>query len=240
MNNFLIIIGSLMLLGCSSNSRSFINLNPIEFQLAIEKEGGIILDVRTPQEVSIGAIENASTIDFYDKNFELKIGKIQKDKTVYVYCNSGGRSSKAARLLVKSGQAKVVNLSGGILAWQATQLPLMRIPNKEDKSAQELSIADFDSMLSQNYLVLADFHTLWCMKCLKISPIIDELKEEYIKSVQVLCIDIDSSELLAESFEINAVPTIILFKDSKEIFRPIGLISKEELTKLFDLHLELV
>ena len=88
--------------------------------------------------------------------------------------------------------------------------------------------------------MLADFHTLWCMPCLKISPIIDELKEEYIKSVQVLRIDIDRSELLAESFEIKAVPTIILFKDSKEIFRHIGLISKEELTKLFDLHLELV
>ncbi|NDG52531.1 MAG: hypothetical protein EBY39_05850 [Flavobacteriia bacterium] len=73
MKNFLILIGSVLLLGCSSNSQSFINLNPIEFQTAIEKEGGIILDVRTPQEVSSGAIENASTIDFYDHDFERKI-----------------------------------------------------------------------------------------------------------------------------------------------------------------------
>ena len=240
MKNFLIIIGLVLLLGCSSNSRPFINLNPIEFQIAIEKEGGIILDVRTPQEVSIGAIENASTIDFYDQDFERKIGKIQKDKTVYVYCKSGGRSSKAAKLLVKSGQAKVVNLSGGILAWKAIQLPLIRTSKKEYKSIQELSISYFDSMLGQNNLVLADFHSLWCMPCLKISPIIDEIKEEYIKSVKVLRIDIDSSELLAESFEIKAVPTIILFKDSKEIWRHTGLISKEELTKLIDLHLKLV
>ena len=123
------------------------------------------------------------------------------------------------------------------MAWQATQLPLIRIPNKEDKSAKDLSISDFDIMLSQNNLVLADFHTLWCMPCRKISPIIDELKEQYIKSVKILRIDIDSSELLAESFEIKAVPTLILFKGSKQIWRHSGLISKEELTKLFDSYL---
>jgi thioredoxin len=237
MKNFLILIGSVLLLGCSSNSQSFINLNPIEFQTAIEKEGGIILDVRTPQEVSSGAIENASTIDFYDHDFERKISKIQKEKTVYVYCKSGGRSSQAAKLLVKSGQAKVVNLSGGIMAWQATQLPLIRTSKKEHKSIQELSISDFDTMLSQNNLVLADFHTLWCMPCRKISPIIDELKKEYVSSAQVLRIDMDNSELLAESFEIKAVPTLILFKNSKEIWRHTGLISKEELTQLLDSHL---
>ena len=123
------------------------------------------------------------------------------------------------------------------MSWQAIQLPLIRTSKKEDKSVQELSMSDFDSILSQNNLVLADFHTLWCMPCRKISPLIDELKEEYIESVQVLRIDIDNSELLAESFEIKAVPTVILFKDSKEIWRHTGLISKEELTKLFDLHL---
>jgi rhodanese-related sulfurtransferase len=223
MKNFLILIGSVLLLGCNSNSQSFINLNPIEFQTAIKKEGGIILDVRTPQEVSSGAIENASTIDFYDHNFERKISKIQKEKTVYVYCKSGGRSSQAAKLLVKSGQAKVVNLSGGIMAWQATQLPLILTSKKEDKSIQELSISEFDTILSQNNLVLADFHTLWCMPCRKISPIIDQLKEK--------------CELLAESFEIKAVPTLILFKNSKEIWRHTGLISKEELTQLLDSHL---
>ena len=123
------------------------------------------------------------------------------------------------------------------MAWQSNKLPLIRNSKKDDKSSQELSISDFDSILSQNNLVLADFHTLWCMPCRKISPIIDELKEQYIKSVKILRIDIDSSELLAESFEIKAVPTVILYKDSKEILRYTGLISKEELTKLLDLNL---
>ena len=75
------------------------------------------------------------------------------------------------------------------------------------------------------------------MPCRKISPIIDELKEKYVSSAQVLRIDMENSELLAESFEIKSVPTLILFKNSKEIWRHTGLISKEELTHLLDSHL---
>ena len=97
---------------------------------------------------------------------------------------------------------------------------------------QELSISDFDNMLSKNSLVLADFHTLWCVPCRKMSPIVDELKVEYESSAEILRIDMDKSELLADSFNIKAVPTFVLFKDSKEIWRHTGLISKEELEKI--------
>ena len=156
---------------------------------------------------------------------------------LHVYCKSGGRSSQAAKLLVKYGQAKVVNLNGGIMAWQSAQLPLIQTSKIEDKSIQKLSISDFDYILSQNNLVFADFHTLWCMPCRKISPVIDELKEEYISSANILRIDIDKSELLSESYDINTVPTLILFKHSKEIWRHTGLISKKELTQLLDSQL---
>ena len=161
------------------------------------------------------AIENASTIDFYDHDFERKISKIQKTKPS-MFTKSGGRSSQAAKLLVKfkrHGQFEEELWYGKL-----PQLPLIQTSKKEDKSYLELSISDFDTMLSQNNLVLADFHTLWCMSCRKISPIIDELKEEYVSPAQVLRIDMDNSELLAESFEIKSVPTLILFKNSlKEI-----------------------
>jgi thioredoxin len=188
--------------------------------------------VRTPQEINGGMIENASTIDFYDVDFSKKIAKIQKDKTVYVYCKSGGRSSKAAKMLLESGQAKVVNLKGGIMAWNTNRMPLTKSTSKKDHSMEELSISDFDNMLSKNSLVLADFHTLWCVPCRKMSPIVDELKVEYESSAEILRIDMDKSELLADSYNIKAVPTFVLFKDSKEIWRHTGLISKEELEEI--------
>jgi thioredoxin 1 len=232
MKNFIALIGSILLIACSSNSQTFTNLSPKEFKSVFEKENAILLDVRTPQEINGGMIENASTIDFYDADFSKKIAKIQKDKTVYVYCKSGGRSSKAAKMLLESGQAKVVNLKGGIMAWNTNRMPLTKSTSKKDHSMQELSISDFDNMLSKNSLVLADFHTLWCVPCRKMSPIVDELKVEYESSAEILRIDMDKSELLADSYNIKAVPTFVLFKDSKEIWRHTGLISKEELEKI--------
>tara|TARA_B100001059_G_scaffold82799_1_gene80845 strand:+ start:5835 stop:6548 length:714 start_codon:yes stop_codon:yes gene_type:complete len=232
MKNFIALIGSILLIACSSNSQTFTNLSPKEFKSAFEKENAILLDVRTPQEINGGMIENASTIDFYDADFSKKIAKIQKDKTVYVYCKSGGRSSKAAKMLLESGQAKVVNLKGGIMAWNTNRMPLTKSTSKKDHSMQELSISDFDNMLSKNSLVLADFHTLWCVPCRKMSPIVDELKVEYESSAEILRIDMDKSELLADSYNIKAVPTFVLFKDSKEIWRHTGLISKEELEEI--------
>jgi len=232
MKNFIALIGSILLIACSSNSQTFTNLSPKEFKSAFEKENAILLDVRTPQEINGGMIENASTIDFYDADFSKKIAKIQKDKTVYVYCKSGGRSSKAAKMLLESGQAKVVNLKGGIMAWNTNRMPLTKSMSKKDHSMEELSISDFDNMLSKNSLVLADFHTLWCVPCRKMSPIVDELKVEYESSAEILRIDMDKSELLADSYNIKAVPTFVLFKDSKEIWRHTGLISKEELEEI--------
>jgi thioredoxin len=232
MKNFIALIGSILLIACSSNSQTFTNLSPKEFKSAFEKENAILLDVRTPQEINGGMIENASTIDFYDADFSKKIAKIQKDKTVYVYCKSGGRSSKAAKMLLESGHAKVVNLKGGIMAWNTNRMPLNKSTSKKDHSMQELSISDFDNMLSKNSLVLADFHTLWCVPCRKMSPIVDELKVEYESSAEILRIDMDKSELLADSYNIKAVPTFVLFKDSKEIWRHTGLISKEELEEI--------
>ena len=82
MKNFIALIGSILLIACSSNSQTFTNLSPKEFKSAFEKENAILLDVRTPQEINGGMIENASTIDFYDADFSKKIAKIQKDKTV--------------------------------------------------------------------------------------------------------------------------------------------------------------
>ncbi len=232
MKNFIALVGSILLIACSSNSQTFTNLSPKEFKSAFEKENAILLDVRTPQEINGGMIENASTIDFYDADFSKKIAKIQKDKTVYVYCKSGGRSSKAAKMLLESEQAKVVNLKGGIMAWNTNRMPLTKSTSKKDHSMEELSISDFDNMLSKNSLVLADFHTLWCVPCRKMSPIVDELKFEYESSAEILRIDMDKSELLADSYNIKAVPTFVLFKDSKEIWRHTGLISKEELEKI--------
>ena len=76
-----------------------------------------LLDVRTKEEFNEGHIANAQNL-VYDENFSEKIGKLDKEKPVIVYCKSGGRSEKCAQILKDSGFVKVYDIKGRITEWK--------------------------------------------------------------------------------------------------------------------------
>lgn len=98
------------------------NLSPKEF--AKKSPNGVILDVRTPQEVAQGKLANAVVLDYYQANFLDKALEIPKDKEIYIYCAVGARSLEAAQLLTQQGYTKVYHLQGGIQAWYQNGLPI--------------------------------------------------------------------------------------------------------------------
>ncbi|MCL6259967.1 rhodanese-like domain-containing protein [Aquiflexum sp. TKW24L] len=98
------------------------------FKNLIDSGNGIVLDVRTPEEVAQGIIANAYVIDIYQSGFEEKLQSLPKDKEVYVYCAVGGRSRQAAEILLNNGFTKVYNLSGGIVDWRRNGFEVVK-PN---------------------------------------------------------------------------------------------------------------
>ncbi|PCJ24065.1 MAG: sulfurtransferase [Flavobacteriales bacterium] len=88
-----------------------------KFAELIAKGDGQILDVRTPEEWTTGTIKDATKMNFFDKDFDQQLERLDKIKPVYVYCKAGGRSGKAAKKLEKMGFITVYNLLGGMSAW---------------------------------------------------------------------------------------------------------------------------
>ena len=82
-------------------------------------ENAILLDVRTPEEYGFGHLDGAMNINWYDIDFQDKVGTLERSKTVYVYCKAGGRSAKAADVMREMGFKNVVNLEGGYDAFAA-------------------------------------------------------------------------------------------------------------------------
>ncbi|MCX7729361.1 MAG: rhodanese-like domain-containing protein [Bacteroidia bacterium] len=119
-----LILTSALLVACAQNA-NFKTVSPQEFQTLMSEKNTIVLDVRTPEEVSEGKISNAVNIDFYSNTFEQEVSKLDKTKTILVYCRSGKRSASAAEVLTKKG-FKVINLQGGISNWQAQGLPISK------------------------------------------------------------------------------------------------------------------
>jgi rhodanese-related sulfurtransferase len=100
------------------------NVNPDEFEKLSKEPDTVILDVRSPQEYARGHIKNSVLINFNDKNFDEKIKQLDKGKTYLVHCAVGGRSAKACDKLDTYGFPKVVNLEGGIKAWEKAGKPV--------------------------------------------------------------------------------------------------------------------
>ncbi|WP_452219874.1 rhodanese-like domain-containing protein [Lacinutrix salivirga] len=79
----------------------------------------IILDVRTEDEVAEGIIPNALHIDIYKgQGFIEEVEKLDKTKSIYVYCKAGGRSAQACAVMSQLGFKNTYNLIGGFSEWE--------------------------------------------------------------------------------------------------------------------------
>ncbi|WP_297797745.1 rhodanese-like domain-containing protein [uncultured Eudoraea sp.] len=99
-------------------SDKFEILEVSKFKEAIKDPKVQLVDVRTAREYQKWHIGKAINIDFFNAgNFQKSFEKLQKDKPVYLYCQSGNRSQKAARKLIEMGFERIYDLKGGILRW---------------------------------------------------------------------------------------------------------------------------
>lgn len=114
-----LLVITVMTLSCQSQSDPKIKVLPTAtYKEAIAKGNVQIVDVRTPEEFSEGAISNAININVNGSAFESEIQKLDKTQPVYVYCRSGARSQKAAEKMIAFGFTQVIDLEGGYLSWQ--------------------------------------------------------------------------------------------------------------------------
>ena len=93
-------------------------LSPGKFKKGIAQKDIQLVDVRTAKEFESGHIDRAQHIDYFSAGFKEQLVKLDKEKAVYVYCQGGGRSAEAAKMLVDLGFKKVFDLKGGYENWK--------------------------------------------------------------------------------------------------------------------------
>jgi rhodanese-related sulfurtransferase len=120
-----LLVGLLLLAGCSSSATGITNMNVSEFSKKITEAGVVTLDVRTPGEFMTGHIQGAQNIDFESGNFENQIAALDKNATYAVYCRSGNRSGQAVAIMHDAGFHNVYNLNGGIIDWTNSGMMLV-------------------------------------------------------------------------------------------------------------------
>ena len=111
----------------SQNKENYQLLAPLEFLEKLKiTSNPQILDVRTSQEFITGHIKNAINVNWNGDKFNDKMKSFDIAKPIFVNCQGGGRSKKAAERLFSLGFKKIYELNGGINEWKSSSLPIKK------------------------------------------------------------------------------------------------------------------
>ncbi len=97
-------------------------------------------------------------------------------------------------------------------------------------------MGSFKKIISQDKPVLVDFTASWCGPCKAMAPILDQVKNEVGDNASIIKIDVDRNQQIAQSLQIQGVPTLILYKNGKQLWRQSGVVQKEILVNLLNQH----
>jgi thioredoxin len=217
----------LVLSACSNGQNSNFGLNVNEFNEKLKQTPDAqLIDVRTPGEFAGGHLNNAQNYDWNGNDFSSQIKNLDKQKPVFVYCLSGGRSASAASNLRNEGFKIVYEMNGGMMKWRAAALPETK--NANTKEQLGMTLIEYQKLTKSYKKVLIDFYAEWCAPCKKMKPYLDEISSEMKDDVKVIRIDADQNKLLLQELNIEGLPVLILYNDGTQSWRKDGFVEKAE------------
>lgn len=95
----------------------------------------------------------------------------------------------------------------------------------------------FNNIINSGTPVLVDFHADWCGPCKMLAPILKQVKEEMGNALKIVKIDVDKNQSLASTYQVRGVPTMLLFKNGKQVWRQSGVLQKNDILRVVQQHI---
>jgi thioredoxin 1 len=95
-------------------------------------------------------------------------------------------------------------------------------------------MSKFSDLINQEKPVLIDFFAEWCGPCKTMSPILKEVKDNLGNDISVIKVDVDKNQALASKYQVRGVPTLMLFKKGKQLWRQSGVLSSNEIITIIN------
>lgn len=95
-------------------------------------------------------------------------------------------------------------------------------------------MASFNEIINQKVPVLIDFKADWCGPCKMMTPILKEVKQKLKDNVKIIKIDVDNNQELAAKYQVKGVPTLILFRGGKQVWRQSGVLQANEIVQIIN------
>lgn len=210
------------------------HLGVFDFKEIISNSNGSLIDVRTQQEFANGHIKNAGQLNYYALDFNKKLLMLPRNKPIFLYCNTGYRSKKAAKTLILNGYQQVYNLEKGIMAWNLANYKVIVEKNAKPFLADKINEDEYFAFIEFNKNVMIDFYAPWCSPCQKMMPAIDSLGLMHKDKLQVLKVNVDASKKLVRELQIKSVPYFTFYKNGKLIKAHNGFMNDNDMQRLIN------
>ena len=217
-----LLVSFISLIACNDISSQRVSAEDFYTKL-VDDNSSIIIDVRTPEEFSKGHLRNALNINWFDENFESQVEILSRERPVFIYCLSGGRSAKALDKISGMGFKNSYELDGGILEWRKNNYPESIIKVDHEKS---LSVNEFSELITSDKIVMVDYFAKWCAPCKVMEPFLDDLSEKYSDKLKFIRIDYDQNLPLVKSLGVQGLPVIQIYYDNQLLWSQDGFSDK--------------
>jgi thioredoxin 1 len=94
--------------------------------------------------------------------------------------------------------------------------------------------SSFNDIITSEVPILVDFSADWCGPCKMLAPILKQVKDELGDAIKIVKIDVDKNQPLAAKYQVRGVPTMILFKQGKQLWRQSGVMQKQEIINMIN------
>ncbi|PDS26327.1 thioredoxin domain-containing protein [Flavobacterium branchiophilum] len=224
---YLLLMGLMLQINCKGqNAENVHTIEALAFSNQLHNmEKPQLVDVRTLEEFQKQHIEGAANINWNGDQFESEISKLDHTKPVFVYCMSGGRSHKAALKMATMGFQNIIELSGGIMKWNAAGL------NQKTSKIIGICPQEYAELTASNTKVLIDFYAEWCAPCQKMKGFLTQMEKNDTKQVKIIRLNADEHPTMIKELNISELPTLLLYENNKLIWKHSGYISEIDLKK---------
>ncbi|UFH56175.1 thioredoxin domain-containing protein [Spirosoma sp. KNUC1025] len=200
------------------------SFDAFEAKLAQAGSRAQILDARSEEEYIQNHLKGAISFSVASEaDFQKQASRLTKINPVFIYSIANGRSGQLAKKLREAGFADVTELPGGLSKWIGSGRPVV------STVGSGWSLTDYQAQLNSEKLVLVDFGSRYCGSCKKLAPTVDELEKEQASTIKVIRVEAYENKELVKQLGITSLPTLVLYKGNKEVWKKAGVTPKSEI-----------
>ncbi len=115
-------------------------------------------------------------------------------------------------------------------------MAVVKILKSEQMKSQSRIPSGFFDILKNENLVLIDFYADWCQPCLMLKPVLSDVKTRMTDKVRILKVNVDKNPAAAQTWKIQSIPTLALFKKGKMVWRHTGVMQAAQLIQVINKH----